>query len=69
MFMPPRCTPLAIFPDKNSQPHAGTTVTVLAALTQFYQSLAQFIANRSTDMKHNGDRELNRLKASCRRRG
>jgi hypothetical protein len=45
MFMPPRCAPLAIFPYQNSQPHTGTTITILAALTEFHQSLAQFIVN------------------------
>jgi hypothetical protein len=47
MFMPPRCASLAIFADDNSEPYARTAVTVLAALTEFHQSLAQLIANRN----------------------
>jgi hypothetical protein len=42
MFMSPSCASLAIFADKNSQSHAGATITGLAALTKFHQPVAQF---------------------------
>ena len=34
MFPPPRRAALPIFPNKDSKPHAGATVAVLAAFTQ-----------------------------------
>jgi hypothetical protein len=40
VFMPPGCASLAIFPDENSEPHAGATVTGLTALTKFHQAVA-----------------------------
>src|SRR6516165_7376743 len=43
MFMPPRCSPLAIFADEYSEPHAGTAVAILAGLTKFHQAVAQFV--------------------------
>jgi hypothetical protein len=43
MFVSPSCASLAIFPDENSELHAGATVTGLAALTVFHQPIAQFI--------------------------
>jgi hypothetical protein len=43
MFVSPSCASLAIFADKNSKTHAGATVTILAALTEFHQPIAQFI--------------------------
>ncbi len=43
MVMPPSCASFAIFPDKDSQSHAGATVAGLAALTKFHQPIAQFI--------------------------
>jgi hypothetical protein len=36
MFMPPRRSSLAIFPDENSEPHAGTAVSILAGLAKFH---------------------------------
>jgi hypothetical protein len=36
MFSPPRRSSLAIFPDENSEPHAGATISVLAGLAKFY---------------------------------
>jgi len=56
MFMPPSCASLAIFPDDNSEPYARTAVTVLAGLTKFHQSIAQFIAvsRRWWGSNHNG---------------
>jgi hypothetical protein len=43
MFVSPSSPSLAIFPDENSEPHAGATVTGLTALTKFHQAVAQFI--------------------------
>jgi hypothetical protein len=56
MFMPPSCASLAIFPDDNSEPYARTAVTVLAGLTKFHQSIAQFIvvSRRWWGSHHNG---------------
>jgi hypothetical protein len=36
MFMPPRRSSLAIFPDENSEPHARATVAILAGLAKFH---------------------------------
>jgi hypothetical protein len=43
MFTPPSCASLAIFPDEYPKPHACTAVAVLASLTKFHQSVAQFV--------------------------
>jgi hypothetical protein len=42
-FTPPSCASLAIFPDEYPKPHACTAVAVLARLTKFHQSVAQFV--------------------------
>jgi hypothetical protein len=65
MFVSPSGASLAIFPDENSEPHAGATVTGLAALTEFHQPIAQFIVVLRRRCRSNGDR-LRRSRAISR---
>jgi hypothetical protein len=44
MLTPPSRAALPIFTDENSKPHAGATVAVFAALTQFQHPILQFVA-------------------------
>ena len=43
MFAAPSRAALPIFTDEDSKPHAGVTVAVLAALTQFQHAITQFV--------------------------
>jgi hypothetical protein len=54
MFVPPNFASVAIFSDKDSQSHAGATITSLAGVTKFHQSNAQFIAVRRWRSNRNG---------------
>src|SRR5689334_12772562 len=62
MFMAPRRPSFAIFPDDNSEPHAGPTVAILAGLTKFHQAGAQFIVVPRRWWRVDGDR-LSRSRA------
>jgi hypothetical protein len=48
MFTPPSRAALPIFTDEDSKPHAGATVAVFAALTQFQHPILQFVADYPT---------------------
>src|SRR6516165_11965555 len=63
MFMPPRCSPLAIFADEYSEPHAGTAVAILAGLTKFHQAVAQFVVVISRRRRWGNDDRLSRSRA------
>src|SRR3989442_4272245 len=43
MLTPPSRAALPIFTDEDSKPHAGATVAVFAALTQFQHPILQFV--------------------------
>ena len=64
MFTPPSRAALPIFTDEDSKPHAGATVAVFAALTQF-----QFVADYPTPWwrRSNLDRGRSRWGAILRR--
>ena len=64
MFTPPSRAALPIFTDEDSEPHAGATVAVFAALTQF-----QFVADYPTPWwrRSNLDRGRSRWGAILRR--
>jgi hypothetical protein len=48
MFTAPSRAALPIFTDEDSKPHAGATVAVFAALTQFQHPILQFVADYPT---------------------
>jgi hypothetical protein len=68
MFPPPCRAALTIFTDKDSKPHAGATVAVLAAFTQQQHSIPQFVAHHpSRWWRGNRDRRRSRRRAILRR--
>src|SRR5205823_9244866 len=68
MFTPPSRAALPIFTDEDSKPNAGTTVTVLAALTQFQHPILQFVTYYPTPWgrRSNFDRGRSRWRAILR---
>jgi hypothetical protein len=70
MFTPPRRAALPIFTNKDSKPHAGSTVAVLAAFTQQQHSIPQFVAHYPRRWgRGNCDRRRSRRRAILRRNG
>ena len=69
MFTPPSRAALPIFTDEDSKPHAGATVAVFAALTQFQHPILQFVADYPTPWwrRSNLDRGGSRWGAILRR--
>jgi hypothetical protein len=45
MFAPPRRAAFSIFTNNDSKPDAGTTLAILAMLTQFQHTITQFVAH------------------------
>ena len=70
IFTPPSRAALPIFTDNDSQPHAGATVAVLAALTQLQHAITQFVAYYPGSWwrrRSNLDRGRSRRRAILRR--
>jgi hypothetical protein len=69
MFTPPSRAALPIFTDEDSKPHAGATVAVFAALTQFQHPILQFVADYPTPWwrRSNLDRGRSPWRAILRR--
>jgi hypothetical protein len=69
MFTAPSRAALPIFTDEDSKPHAGATVAVFAALTQFQHPILQFVADYPTPWwrRSNLDRGRSRWGAILRR--
>jgi hypothetical protein len=70
IFTPPSRAAFPIFTDDDSKPHAGATVAVLTALTQFQHAIAQFVAYYPSPRWRcwgNRDRGCSRRRAILRR--
>src|SRR5947208_16334339 len=69
MLTPPSGAARPIFADHNSEPHAGATVAIIAALTQPQHAITQFIARYASPswLRGNFDRGGSRRRAIFRR--
>src|SRR5439155_25406786 len=66
MFTPPGRAALPIFTNNDSKPDAGTTLAILATLTQFQHAITQFVAyypSRRWRRRSNRDRGRSRRRA------
>jgi hypothetical protein len=66
MFAAPSRSPLPIFTDNDSQPHAGAPVTILAALAQSQHALAQFVAHHPSRWWRRRSNNPYRRRSRCR---
>jgi hypothetical protein len=69
VLTPPSRAARPIFTDHNSEPHAGATVAIIAALTQLQHAITQFIARYASPswLRGNFDRGGSRRRAIFRR--